>query len=251
MLRPIVGLALRHGLGIHELLEGLKAALVAEARQQIAERGEKVNVSRVSVATGMHRREVDRVLQEGDQDAEPVNLASRLVSTWEHSADFCTKGGKPRILSLDGPESDFSHLVRRVTKDVHPRGVLVQLERLGMVEHVRGGLRLTAGAQNIRADLGKAYHVLAQDLSDLTAAVEYNVLEASGVPNLHARTEFDNVFQDSIPEIREWLLKEGSEFHKRAREYLGSFDADLNPHIRKEAGCRIVLTSFGKVEIKI
>jgi hypothetical protein len=120
-----------------------------------------------------------------------------------------------------------------------------------MVEHVRGGLRLLAGAQDIRADLGKAYHVLAQDLSDLTAAVEYNILEGSEVPNLHARTEFDNVFQDSIPQIREWILKEGSAFHKKAREYLASFDADLNPHIRKGSGCRVVLTSFGRVEIKV
>jgi hypothetical protein len=250
MLRPIARLCLRHGLAVHELTEALKSALVSVAETEIQNKGEKVNVSRVSVATGIHRKDVARIQETGSDFMEPVNLVSRLVSTWESTPQFCTKGGKPRVLGTEGADSDFAQLVRLVTKDVHPRGVLLQLDRLNMVEHTANGLKLVAGNQNVRHDLGKAYHVLAQDLEDLSLAVEHNIHSSDETPHLHARTEFDNVFVDAIPSIRLWLLKEGSEFHKRAREFLSGFDQDLNPHVRKEAGMRISLTSFVNVEDK-
>ena len=148
------------------------------------------------------------------------------------------------MLSYEGGESEFVHLVRMVTTDVHPKGILLQLERLGLVEQAPSGLKLVRASQDVRSDIGKAYHVLAQDIADVTATVEQNVAKPHDIPHLHARTEFDNIFVSDIPTIREWILKEGSTFHKKVREYLAGFDKDLNPQIRKEAGARIAITSF-------
>lgn len=244
MLRPVVRVCISHGLGIQEIIEALKGVLVQLAKEELQKSGVKINVSRLSVITGIHRRDVDRMLEADEGDFEPVNLVSRITSAWENTPQFCTKAGKPRVLSFEGGESEFVQLVRLVTTDVHPKGILLQLERLGLVEKAATGLKLIRASQDVRSDIGKAYHVLAQDIADVTSTVEQNVAKPHDVPHLHARTEFDNIFVADIPAIREWLLQEGSTFHKRVREYLAGFDKDLNPHIRKEAGARIALTSF-------
>jgi hypothetical protein len=179
--------------------------------------------------------------------AESVNLVSRVVTQWENSEEYLTKGGKPKTLSYEGEASEFSKLVKQVTKDIHFKGVLLQLERLNMVERTSHGLRLSAGAHDVRKDMEKGYHVLSQDLEDLSMAVEANMTLEDDLPNLHARTEFDNIFVDALPEIRQWLLKEGSSFHQRARTFLSQFDRDVNPHIRNEAGQKVVLTSFSRL----
>ena len=260
MLRPIVRLCLRYGLGIQDLLEAMKIVLVGVAQEELERAQEKVNVSRLSVVTGLHRRDVSRIMDDFGAPTESVNLVSRVVTHWENSDEYLTKGGKAKTLSYEGEASEFSKLVKQVTKDIHFKGVLLQLERLNMVEKTSHGLRLSAGAHDVRKDMEKGYHVLSQDLEDLSMTVEGNISLDEELPNLHARTEFDNIFVESLPEIRQWLLKEGSAFHQRARTFLSQFDRDVNPHIRKEAGQKVVMTSFSrvvesgnenKVEIKI
>ena len=42
-----------------------------------------------------------------------------------------------------------------------------------------------------------------------------------------------------------WLLKQGTDLHRRAREYLASFDLDLYPDSKAaEGGARVVLGAF-------
>jgi hypothetical protein len=247
MLRPIVRLCLRYGLGIQDLLEAMKVVLLGVAQEELERAQEKVNVSRLSVVTGLHRRDVTRIMDDIGGPTESVNLVSRVVTQWENSEEYLTKGGKPKTLSYEGEASEFSKLVKQVTKDIHFKGVLLQLERLNMVERTSHGLRLSAGAHDVRKDMEKGYHVLSQDLEDLSMAVEANISLEDDLPNLHARTEFDNIFVDALPEIRQWLLKEGSSFHQRARTFLSQFDRDVNPHIRNEAGQKVVITSFSRV----
>lgn len=200
------------------------------------------------MATGLHRRDVDRILSRGAEPIEPVNLLSRVLNSWESDEEYRTAAGKTRLLTFEGDNNEFYQLVRSVTSDVHPSSILGQMERVGLVEKTSHGLRLTAGAHDVRKDLARGYHILAQDLEDLSGAVEYNLLMEPEVPQLHARTEFDNIFEDSIPEIQSWLLKEGSAIHQRARALLSEHDGDLQAHVRKKAGCRVVFTCFARIE---
>lgn len=248
MLRPLVRLCLRSGFGIQEFIESAKIAFVAVAQQQLTRGSKKPNTSRISVATGLHRRDVDRILSRGAEPVEPVNLLSRVLNTWESDKQYRTTAGKTRVLTFEGDENEFYKLVRSVTSDVHPSSILDQMQTVGLVEKTSHGLRLVVGAHDVRKDLARGYHILTQDLEDLSSAVEFNLLEEPDVPQLHARTEFDNIFEDSLPEIQGWLLKEGSLMHQRARALLSEHDADLQAHLRKKAGCRVVLTCFARVE---
>jgi hypothetical protein len=248
MLRPIVRLCLRSGVGIQEFLESAKIVFVSVAKEQLEAEKQKANISRISVATGLHRRDVDRILERRGEPVEPVNLLSRVLTVWETQDSYKTATGKPRVLTCEGDTNEFYALVKSVTSDVHPSSILAQVERVGLAERTSHGLKLIAGAQDVKKDLGRGYHILAQDLEDLSSAVEHNLLKQPELPNLHARTEFDNIFEDSLPYIQEWLLKEGSSLHQRTRALLSEHDADLQAHTRKKAGCRVVLTCFARVD---
>ena len=247
MLRPIITFCLRNGLGVQELTETVKQVLVQTATESITASGEKANVSRLSVATGIHRRDILRLMSSESTREIPVNLISRVLAQWENDQRFQTKQGHARNLRWEGDESEFCALVRSVSSDVHPGTILFQLEQRKLVEKTPSGLKLSDAAQIVRDDLGKSYHILAQDIEDLTQTVEENLSTSTKLPHLHARTEYDNLFVDDLPTIQEWLLREGSALHQRARAFLSQFDQDLNPHIRKKAGGKIALGTFSRM----
>jgi len=112
------------------------------------------------------------------------------------------------------------------------------------VEKTLQGIKLTKEIVEYTKLPGKAYDLFARDAETLIRAGEEN-LESSteGVKNLHLRTEYDNIFQEELPIIRQWLYEQGCLFHRRAREYLSKFDKDITPN-QKAGGGRVVLKSF-------
>jgi hypothetical protein len=246
MLRPIVRFCFKNSIAVQEIIETLKLTLVDVAQQILQEQGEKVNVSRVSVITGLHRRDVIRLFRHATDGRreQPVNLISRIIGQWEQDPRFLTKSGKPRILGCDGPESEFVKLVHLVSSDLHSGTILFQLERLGLVRKRRNGLQLLSRNFDVRLDLDRGYQIMAHDVDSLINAVSENLGNSDESPHLHARTEYDNIFKEDLPVIKQWVLKEGAAFHKRTRNYLSKFDKDINPHIKKDGGASVVIGTF-------
>lgn len=248
MLRPVARLCLRTGFGIQDFMESAKTAFVLTAQEQLAREGSKINISRISVATGLHRRDVDRIISHETRPIESDNAVSKVLTAWENQREWLTSSGSPRVLEIDGSPQSFYSLVRGVTSDVHPSSILAQVERMGLVKRTPHGLKLIALGHEVTRDVGRGYDILARDVDDLALAVEQNLIEHPTIPNLHARTEFDNVYEDSLPVIQEWLLNEGAVFHQRARATLSEHDGDIRPQSGKEAGCKVVVSCFARVE---
>jgi len=248
LLRPVARLCLRSGFGIQDLIDSAKTAFILSAQEQLVREGLKVNVSRISVATGIHRRDVDRIISQEPRPFEPDNAVSKVLTAWENQREWMTSAGAPRVLEIDGTPHSFYSLVRSVTSDVHPSSILAQVERLDLVKRTSHGLKLVSPGHQVTHDIGRGYEILAQDVDDLALAVEQNLIEHPAIPNLHARTEFDNIFEESLPSIQKWLLDEGAAFHQRARAKLSEHDADIRPQPGKDAGRKVVLSCFGRVE---
>jgi hypothetical protein len=244
MSRPIARLCLKHAIGIQQAIEAIKKAFIDCAAESISESGHKVNVSRLSIATGLHRRDVARLAEQESTPLQTTHALSRIIATWENHPDFTTKLGKARILKHDGNDCEFNLLVRSVTSDLHPGTVLFQLEQIGAVEKTPHGVKLLNASENIKNDPIKAYQLLSKDMEDLPIAVDENISGNRALPHLHARTEYDNIIEDALPKIEEWLLKEGSAFHQKARNYLSQFDRDLYPQKQGKAQCRVALITF-------
>lgn len=235
LLRPIARFCLRYGLQIQDLHEACKRAIVLEAQSQVAREAGTANISRLSAATGIHRRDVTRLTAEPDAQQEPQGLTTRIIGQWQHDRRFSTPAGRPRPLTVGVDGSEFHALVAAVSKDLHAGTIFKELERLGLVESRGDTVRLLSGVFVPRADTVASYRMLARDASSLFSAVEANIHDEPDPAHLHGTTSFDNLRQSALPEIRAWLLAEGSKFHRRVREHLSSFDLDLSPPSAKES----------------
>lgn len=243
MLRALVKFCLRHSLTLQDLVESAKVVFIETASEEIQKHGHQVNVSRLSIMTGMHRRDVMRIYRNDVVVEGNTKLSSRVIGQWEQDARFHDASGKPRVLD----ENEFKRLVSLISQDLKAGTVLFELERVGAIERVKGGVKLKHAALVVQGNPGEAFELLGRDVEDLIYAVEDNILTDPKVPNLHARTEYDNISKKHLDLIKRWLLKEGSKFHREARNFISQYDKDINTSLTGEGKGRVVLGAFGWV----
>lgn len=245
---PLSRVALKNGLKIQDLEECLKRSLLLAAEGELTTQNAKSTVSRLSVMTGIHRKDIDRLSGEQTPFKGEEGLISRIVGHWQTSEDFVTKDLKPRVLSLGGESSTFSSLVSSVSKELNPATVLFELERTGVIEKSAQGIRLQkqSYSPNDKAEYGLS--LLADDCSDLIDAVSENLEENPTLPNLHARTVFDKVREEDLDELKSWLIKEGHALHLKARVKLSKMDQDISPKTHFTGRVvKVVLGSFSRI----
>lgn len=233
-----------------DLFELLKVVFVDVATEELKISGSASSASRVSVMSGVHRKDATRIMKSDQPVREPQDLISRIIGQWNSDPRFCTAKGHGRTLSSDGTDSEFAHLVRAVSADVAPYTVLYEMERSGQVERTKFGVKLSSQIFLVpKGDIEAGYTMLGEDLSDLIKAVEQNVVDNGSVRNLHLKTEFTSVDRKVVPEIRSWLLQEGSAFHKRVEQYLANYDCDIHSERKRPSQVtRVAYASFSVID---
>jgi len=249
LLRPIIHFSVRYAQSFHVFTRVAKELFVEAAAEELSRQGEKVNVSRISVLTDIYRVEVKRIFEEGKPPIkEGKSIIPSVISRWESDPDFTTQGGKPRTLAYKGSESEFAKLCSRVSSAINPGTLLFELERIRAIDKTARGIRLTKGENRVTIDVEKGFSILEQDLDALVMAVEENLFAPKKLTNLHIHTEYDNIRQDKLEEIRQWMLTAGKEFHRKAREFLTKYDLDIFPAEGAEGGGRVALGAFSFVD---
>ncbi len=183
VLRPLVRLALAHGVTHAALDEALKLALVEATDAALQQLPTHRRVSRIATSTGIHRREVTRLvgmLRDGEaaQPAPQRSLARELFAHWRTDRAYCDRRGSPAELPRQGPAPSFESLAHGITRDVHPRSLLEELLRLGLAafDAERDTVRLLREAFVPQGDQARLLRVLGHNVgSHLDAAVD-NVL---------------------------------------------------------------------------
>lgn len=251
LVRPLVRVCLAYSVHLQELLEIIKAELISAARSELQQSGKRASVSRLSVVTGLHRKDIDRLSRADPDTASRADLATKVIGQWQTDKNFLTKSGQPRVLTIGSDQSSFSRLARSVSKELSPATIMFELERIGAIEVVERGIRLRMGSYTPRGDLVAGTNILSADIKTLIAAVLDNLTTERNLKNLHARTEFDNIRPAHLTDIAQWLITEGHAFHARAREFLARFDQDITPDPNfRGAGTKVSITSFAFAEEK-
>ncbi len=249
VLRPAIRFCLRHSLRLQDFVECAKMVFIDECARVLEAREMKQNISRISVMSGVHRRDVARIQQYGLQLHYEQDLITKVVGLWQSGSRFRNKNGEPRVLSTQGDSAEFSELVKAVSRDMNPGTVLFELERIGAVKLLDGQARLTIESYVPQGDSQKGFAILANDMDDLTLSVEENVLASPDLPQFHARTEYDNIRPDAVPILKRWFLKEGHEFHARVRDFVSKYDQDINPDPNfKGRGIKVNFSAFSNVK---
>lgn len=169
LLAPLARLFLARGVGYSDLAERLKGHYVKAA---MAQDEVKPTDSRLSVITGLSRREVAR-LRAFEVRAPKPNPLTRIVALWQTDTDYCDANG-PLDLPRTGPAPSFETLARLVLQDVHPRTLLDSLMAAGTVEATNTEqVRLTQTAYVPATGSDEQLAYLAENVGDhLTAATE-------------------------------------------------------------------------------
>ena len=222
--------------------------MVQLAAEHVQSSSEKVSASKLSVITGMHRRDALRIYKEGPQVKTELSVASKVIGQWQTSANYIDKNREPKILTCEGEESEFFQLVRSVSGHLNPYTVLYELERTSSVEKSSLGLKLKQADFVPKSDVLESARMMAMDVEDLMSAVEENITRVNEIPNLHLVTEYDNVTPEAEVKIRKWMLSTGAAFHKQARDFLSEFDRDSNPNLRNQKkSIRVIIGGFSRV----
>jgi len=138
LMAPVARWLLRSGVPFGRFADALKAVFVEAARAELERTGTRATYSALSVLSGVHRKDV-RAIEAGPDDsgtpAAPsrgIPLASQVYTRWLTQRRYRARDGRPKPLPRTGSIS-FESLSRELSQDVHPRTVLDELLRLGLV----------------------------------------------------------------------------------------------------------------------
>lgn len=212
LLRPLVRLMMRAGVTFPVLTDTLRQLFVEVAEQEILLDPKSRTDSRISLLSGVHRKEIKRLRslpRDVAETPEVVTLASQIVARWLGSASFAGPDGQPRILPRLAQPADaaecqpaFEDLVLSVTTDVRPRAVLDDLISHGVVTLLDGDqVRLNTQAFIPRPGGSEQLFYFARNLHDHVAAASANI--TSGKPPFFDRSvHYDDLTQAQADALR-------------------------------------------------
>jgi hypothetical protein len=236
ILRPVTRLLLRYGVAYGEFCDLAKWVFVDVAAKEFGVPRRKQSNSRVSIITGLSRKEVLRlrtVPEPSDESAvERYNRAARVISAWVRDARFCDEAGNPSILALDGADNSFAELVRLFGGDVPPRAVLDELNRVGAVERVdRDQVRLLTRAYVPSAREGELdkLAILGTDVAALVSTIDHNLQAGPGEAYFQRKVSYEGMTATVVPELRE-------ESAARAQALLEELDELYADKLRRPGG---------------
>lgn len=248
MITPIVRFCLKNSLGLQEIVEAAKVVFMRVAEEEMQRSGKKVTISRLSVATGVHRKDAARIYKIGELEPGAGRLSGKIIQQWRRDQRFLTDNRRPRVLEYRGDNSEFQKLVETVSTDLKSGTVLFDLERIGAIERTKNGVKLIAKAYVPRGNPQEGFRMLAMDTEDLLEAVTENIYSNEpDLPNYHAKAVYDNISPADAKKIRDWFFKQCSNFHQKVMRHLSKYDLDMNPGSNKEGGVRVALGIFSRI----
>jgi len=182
LLRPLVRLFIRCGATYPALCELLRELYVNVAVHDFPLSGKDQTDSRISLLTGIHRKEIRRLRGIGAPVRSvpaAVSRTTQIVAKWLADPRFADASGAPAALRRaqeEGEGPSFEQLVEEVTRDVRPRAVLDEwLDRKIVEIDSFGRVALTEAAIAPRKGDERQLYYFGRNLHDHIAAAAANV----------------------------------------------------------------------------
>jgi hypothetical protein len=211
LLRPVVRLLIAKGVGLPTLIELLKEVYVGVAAKEFPTNGKRQTDSRISVLTGVHRKDVKRLRNIETLTDEPavpksIGLGPLVVARWLSSPSTSDAQGRPLPLprQADSPGApSFDSLVAGVSTDIRPRALLDEWVRLGVARlDDQGRVVLNRAAFVPEKGFEEKAFYLGRNLHDHFAAAAQNLL-GEGNPRLERSVHYTGLSEESAKALAE------------------------------------------------
>ena len=205
---------LARGITYPYFIEMLKPIFVEVAINDFQIEGKEQTNSRISLLTGVHRKDVKRLTLLSDS-LEPtyqkvVPIAARLVAAWTSLDNYTDHDGVPLHLpksALELGPCSFEGLVELITKDVRSRTVLDEMLTKKIVRiDEQGCVELLVQAFIPVQDEQEKLFYLGHNLHDHAAAATSNIL-GNKQPWLERSVHYDALNAISIEELHQLASK--------------------------------------------
>ncbi|MGB8337867.1 MAG: DUF6502 family protein [Burkholderiales bacterium] len=230
ILRPLVRILLKHGVAYDTFGDWARWVYVDVADKEFSLPNRKQSASRVSIITGLSRKEVARLQEiapfDEQTEAEEYNRAARVISGWLR--DYPGQGdGEPSTLHLNQGEKNFATLVKRYSGDMPARAVMDELMRVGAVEKLGDDtLRLLGRTYIPHTSDASKIAIMGRDVSDLIYTIDHN-LSCKPEQTFFHRTVFSNNLPDeALDKVRTETARHAQELLEIENTLLAKHDRD-------------------------
>ena len=228
LLRPLVRLLITKDITFPSLSRMLKQVYVDVALDHFCDGGKALTDSRISLLTGVHRKDIKALRERRKSPGAAPPVLSRnahLVALWTGAPDYLDERGRPRPLPRHGAgrgEVSFESLVESVSTDIRPRTVLDEWLRQGLANLGEDGMvYLNTSAFVPSEEFADVAYYFGRNLRDHIAASSHNLLEGSP-PMLERAVYYEDLAETSVEELQTLSRDLGSELlvtvNKRAFE---------------------------------
>lgn len=193
---------IKAGVGYTEFSAALKIVFYNEAIKELDAIKQKKTDSAVSLLSGLGRRDVRgfcqtygeyKLINQINQQL-PISVPARVIGLWV--------GQKlPSQIPFSGEGISFESLVKQISSEKHPKSILLELKRLGLVIEENDQIILQNSSFTPDPKKDESKQIFTQNISDHLAA---------GISNLTQKTNFleQAIFADELtPESVEKLKK--------------------------------------------
>jgi hypothetical protein len=214
-----------------------KWVYVDVASNEFAIEGRKQSTSRISVVTGLSRKEVTRVLNltrpDDRSSTEKYNRAARVIAAWRRESAFLDADGKPAPLPMTGPGASFGELVRKFSGDIPVRAILDELIHIGAVKQLADGrvYLITRAYLPQHSEAGKL-HILGTDVAHLIATIDHNLQHSPADPFFQRKVAYDNLPDEVLSDFRKLSAKKAQKLLENLDQFLAAHDRDATPSVK-------------------
>jgi len=233
LLRPIASVVLKCGMTWREFSELSKAVFVSVASDEFGVRGRPTNVSRVSILTGISRKEVKRqreLLLEPAASASPKTTdATRLLSGWHQDPDYVDAGGAPIALDLRGMKPSFASLFESYGGDTPEQTLSRELLAAGSIEKDSRDRYVAKRRYHMPVDMDPgSIRFFGTNLFDHANTLSNNVNGESNERRLEGFAVDDQIHPDAVDEFRTYLDEWGQQFLEEVDDWLNEHRLEPN-----------------------
>ncbi len=221
LIKPMVRLFLAKGVTYSLLLEEIKRTFVEVAEEEFTLQGKSQTDSRITLLTGVHRRDVHRIRSEDNTEVKSrANFSAQVIAQWVGNPRYLNASGKPKPLPRTrklGDEESFESLVATVSKDIRARPVLDEWCRTGIVsvsDDQFVSLNIEAFIPN--DNLEEQLFFLGMNVHDHLAAAVNNTLQTQKL--FERCVYYDNLTLEEIETLHAWIKNHGMTFLKQVNQ---------------------------------
>ena len=188
----LIRLLLKAGVGYGEFSVALKTVFYNEAIKELEHIHQKKTDSAISLLSGLNRRDVRSFCQSygeysliNDLNLQlPISVPARVVGLWVEQK-------LPAEISFSSSQPSFENLVKQVSSEKHPKSILLELKRLGIVKENHDKVVLQTASFTPDPKIDESKQLFTQNINDHLSA---------GISNLNMESNFleQAIFADQL-----------------------------------------------------